>query len=257
MSSLVFQVRQYIKYLYKRKDEHALHSPFLFDFYRYATFSRSQWSDERIERLRNALFSNEKEITRVDFGALSGKSKKSKVKTVAKRSLAPIEQNVFFASVIHYTKAKSILEIGTSFGINALYMSKASCGGRVITLEGDPLIAKTARNQFAETKNIELLEGEFSQVLPQAISLLPQLDFVFFDGHHKKEPTWQYFQLCLAKSHESSVFVFHDIYWSKEMHLLWKQVIQSEAVTLSLDFYHFGMVFFRRNQPKQHFCLKF
>lgn len=259
MSSRIFQVRQYVKHLIKRKDEHALHSPFLFDFYSYVAFARSKWKDELIEGLRGALFANEEEITRVDFGALSAKSKKRKVKEIAKSSLAPVAQNLFFASAIHYLKAKFILEIGTSFGINARYLSKGSGEGRVITLEGDPSVAKMASTQFTKSgiANIQLIEGEFSNTLPQALALLPRLDFVFFDGNHKLEPTWQYFQCCLARSHEDSVFVFHDIYWSREMHLLWEQVAEDEAVTLSLDFYHFGMVFFRKNQPKQHFCLKF
>lgn len=260
MSSHLFQVFQYLNHVLKRKDEHALHSPFLFDFYRSTSFScRAKWYDQELEKFRDALLQDEEEVERIDFGAYDRKKRWYKVSSIARRSLSSKEQNAFFAAAIDYSQSKYILEVGTSLGINTLYMAKACKDGQVVTLEGDPMIAKLATMQFVKAGNgrIQLLEGEFGQTLPEALSILPRLDFVFFDGNHRFAPTWHYFQQCLSKSHEESVFVFHDIYWSPEMLKLWKEVVKSEVVTLSIDFYHFGVLFFRTNQPKQHFYLKF
>ncbi|HEX8547054.1 MAG TPA: class I SAM-dependent methyltransferase, partial [Cytophagaceae bacterium] len=85
---------------------------------------------------------------------------------------------------------------------------------------------------------------------------LEKLDMVFFDANHKYDPTLNYFNLCLQKVHEESIFIFDDIYWSKEMTKAWKEIIAHPSVILSIDLFHFGLVFFRKNQPKQHFKLK-
>ena len=47
------------------------------------------------------------------------------------------------------------------------------------------------------------------------------LDFVFFDGNHQKRSTLDYFETCLPKKHDKSVFIFDDINWSPEMKEAW------------------------------------
>ncbi|MBK9599269.1 MAG: hypothetical protein IPO60_13350 [Flavobacteriales bacterium] len=39
----------------------------------------------------------------------------------------------------------------------------------------------------------------------------------FIDGHHAAEPTLDYFDQCLAKAHNDTVFIFDDIHWSTGM----------------------------------------
>ncbi|MBD0257317.1 MAG: SAM-dependent methyltransferase, partial [Cytophagales bacterium] len=47
-----------------------------------------------------------------------------------------------------------------------------------------------------------------------------------------------------------------DIYWSAEMMSAWEEIKRHPAVTLTVDLFHVGLVFFRRKQPKQHFTLR-
>jgi len=66
----------------------------------------------------------------------------------------------------------------------------------------------------------------------------------------------RYFELCLAQSHAGSVFVFDDIYWSVDMQRAWQAIQAHPSVTLTIDLFHLGLVFFRDLQPKQHFSLR-
>jgi hypothetical protein len=61
----------------------------------------------------------------------------------------------------------------------------------------------------------------------------------------------------LAKATENTIFVFDDIYWSTEMKKAWDEISARPEVTISIDLYDLGIIFFRNNQEKQHFVLKF
>jgi hypothetical protein len=52
------------------------------------------------------------------------------------------------------------------------------------------------------------------------------------------------------------VLIFDDIYWSDEMAAAWEKIKLNSAVTLSVDLFYFGIVFFKKEfKEKQHFTL--
>ncbi len=36
----------------------------------------------------------------------------------------------------------------------------------------------------------------------------------------------------------------------------WEQIKDHKTVTVSIDLFHWGIIFFRKEQPKQHFNIK-
>ena len=249
-----------MQYLFKRKDEHSLHSPFLFDFYTNTSKTKHQLYSSEIESLRETLLSNTNSVTNLDFGA--GSKTGTTIRTVgnlASQSLSTQKQSAYFASVASFLKPGIVLELGTSLGINAMYLAKAIPTSKVITVEGNAEVASIARSNFQKfgMTNLQLVEGTFEDKLPDILKHVDTLDFVFFDGNHRFTPTLEYFGQCVSKANENSVFIFHDIYWSPEMEKAWKAIIAKKEVRLSIDMFYFGIVFFKNNQPKQHFILKF
>ncbi|WP_317174946.1 hypothetical protein [Hymenobacter qilianensis] len=67
----------------------------------------------------------------------------------------------------------------------------------------------------------------------------------------------RYFEQCLACRTDQSVFVLDDIHWSAEMEKAWEAIKAHPEVMLTVDLFFMGLVFFRKNQPKQHFSLRF
>jgi hypothetical protein len=52
--------------------------------------------------------------------------------------------------------------------------------------------------------------------------------------------------------------VFDDIHWSKEMEQAWAAIKNDDSVTLTIDLFFIGLVFFRKEQKeKQHFIVQF
>ncbi len=255
-------ILDYIKYLLKAKDEHSLHSPFVFDFYTKILNDKSQKADYvNIEALRKQLLSDKRIITINDFGA-GAKTNKNTQRTVgdiARKSLKKPSLAQLFYRIIENYQYSTILDLGTSLGLTTAYLASSSQDIKVQSFEGCAETAKIAQENFDKLslKNIEIIVGNIDGTLPEKLSETAQLDFVFFDANHRYEPTIRYFEQCLSKAHEDSCFVFDDIYWSEEMKEAWQTIQKHEFVSVSIDLFWVGIVFFRKKQPKQHFILKF
>jgi predicted O-methyltransferase YrrM len=157
-------------------------------------------------------------------------------------------------------RCKTIIELGTSIGLNTLYLAAANKNAQVYTLEGSSSLCGFAKKLFQvrKQKNIELIEGNFDSTFENALNKIDQLDFLFLDGNHKKEPTLHYFNQALSKIHNDSLIVLDDIYWSEEMEQAWTNIKSNPRVTMTIDLFQVGLVFFRsENKIKENFILKF
>jgi predicted O-methyltransferase YrrM len=221
---------------------------------------RNYYAFSSVESLRQLLKQDNQKLNITDLGAGSLKNNKAQrsIKSIASTSLSsPLSCKILFKTINQY-KPKTILELGTSLGISTLYQHFAAMNAKLITLEGAGEIADLAAKNFErlEVKSIELIRGDFDETLPIALKKLKKLDYVFLDGNHRKAPTLSYFKKCLEFAHENSVFVIDDIYWSEEMTEAWQQIKDHPKVTLSIDLFFMGLVFFRKeNKVKEDFKL--
>ena len=62
--------------------------------------------------------------------------------------------------------------------------------------------------------------------------------------------------MALKYKTNNSVFVFDDIYWSPQMTAAWQQIKKNNEVTLTIDTFYFGLVFFKP-EFKEKVDLKF
>ena len=129
----------------------------------------------------------------------------------------------------------------------------------VISLEGNPYILEIAQSQLNPLfPQATFLQGDFKETLPIALGKMPQVDLIYFDGNHRKIPTLEYFEMSLPFIHNQSIFIFDDIYWSREMTEAWEIIKSSQKVTLTIDLYRMGIVFFDPAiREKQDFWLRF
>jgi predicted O-methyltransferase YrrM len=241
---------------------HGVHSPFVFDLYQHVIRHDGQYrAYQQIETLRKKLLQNKKVISVTDLGAGSRTSAANtrQIRDIAATAAKPPKYAQLLFRLVNHFQPQTVLELGTSLGLTTSYLAAARQKSRVITFEGCPNIAAQAANTFRQLRlpNIRLVTGHLDQTLPAALAELPAVDFVYFDGNHRYEPTMRYFEACLAKRTEASVFILDDIYWSAEMVRAWRAICRHPDVTLSLDLFQVGLIFFRRHQPKQHFTLWF
>ena len=117
---------QYFSYRLKAKNEHSLHSPFLFDFYTEVIKLKKQYyAFEDIENVRTDLLKSKDKITITDFGAGSKaiNSNLRAVSAIAKHSLSSRKTSELLFRMVDYFQPTTIFELGTCLGINTSYLA--------------------------------------------------------------------------------------------------------------------------------------
>lgn len=242
---------------------HGVHSPFVFDFITKVLNDRMRYGGyAAIEQLRNQLLADKTVLTVEDFGAGSrtGATKQRSVQSIARAALKPKK----FAQLLHriasHYECRHIVELGTSLGITSAYLASTPSTQKLYTLEGSAAIAEVASRNFnaLQLNNIEQVVGNFDETFLPLLQTLPVIDLLYIDGNHRYEPTVRYFEQAFPHLHEYSMVVFDDIHWSSEMEQAWKQIIADNRVTMSIDLFFIGLVFFRKEfRVKQDFAIRF
>lgn len=242
---------------------HGTHSPFVYDFIRKVLMDKQERPEfVRIEALRQQLRKDNTLLEIRDFGAGSRVDghKQRAISSIAKSALKPAKYSRLFYKIIQHYNYKDRLELGTSLGITTSYLASADKGGKVFTFEGAPSVANVARKNFSSLglENIQLTEGNFDETLPVFLSdYNDKLDFSFIDGNHREEPTIAYYKQLLPFVHNDSVIILDDIHWSQGMENAWYHIIEQPEVTVSIDLFFIGLVFFRKeNKEKEHFTIR-
>jgi len=242
---------------------HGIHSPFVFDFIQNVLIDKKKHECyKKIEKTRAELLQDNTLIDVEDHGAGSSviSSNRRVVKDIARSSLKNKKFAQLFFRLVKYYKPQTIIELGTSFGITASYMTFGNPSSTVYTLEGAGNIAFIAQSNFDKLglQNIQLIQGNFNETLPLLLEKINKVDLVFVDGNHLKLPTLQYFSALLEKSTKQSIFIFDDIHWSAEMEEAWNQIQNHAGVTLTIDLFFVGLVFLNEDfKAKQHFVIRF
>ena len=253
--------KDYLLHRLSAKSRHGTHSPFVYKLADEVIYDKRQYEDYHIiEAQRKRLLKDDSMVQVTDLGAGShlNKDRTKKVKQIAKNALkSPALAQLIFR-LAKFNKPKLIIELGTCLGITTSYLSKAAPKAKVITIEGCPQTAAVAGKNFEELqlKNIRLEVGNFDHILPGILDAQQQLDFVYIDGNHRKDATLNYFKWCLPKVHENSMLIFDDIYWSAGMKEAWAEIKAHPQVTVTVDLFWIGLVFFKKGQARQDFKLK-
>lgn len=234
-----------------------MHSDFVFQYINKVLRSKAKapvW--KQIEAARKQLHQDGRKVTPTILGAKHD-PKPISVGAKAKLTGLPALYGRLLFNTAQYFKAQRILEMGAGTGISTIYMG-ATGAKKMISLEGNADLASIAQEQLNKLQldNVELMVGDFNSTLSTALGKLGGVDMAFVDGDHQFASTIKYYETILPYTHNDTVLVFDDINWSPEMQAAWQNIIARPEVTLSLDFYRLGMVFFRKEfrQP-QHLKL--
>jgi predicted O-methyltransferase YrrM len=278
--------KSFLKFIWNSTNAHGVHSPFVFNLVQKCFYDKNNYPEYKtLEKYRNALLQNKNTIKVSDFGAGSRvfKSNIRQIKQIAKNAGISVKRAKLLFRIVMYFQPKSILEIGTSLGLatSALALNDFA---EITTLEGCPNTMAIAKNQFQcqlpeLSKKINFVNTEFSSYLkninpefqipnsqsatnnpePSTDIRQPTTDnrqLIFFDGDHSKAATLDYFELLLPTINNETIWVFDDIHWSKEMEEAWETIKKHPKVTVTIDTFQWGFVFFRSEQVKEDFIVR-
>lgn len=262
MKLLLFLIR-YLSFLLKSRKHITPDSVFIAKFLDIIKESKFLENSDsiKIESLRDLLSKSKKKIEILDFGAGSNinRSRFRKVGDIIRNSAKEKKFGNLLYNIVNEYKPKTILELGTSLGISTSYLASANIKANVTTLEGCPQTAKIAKENFNKLncKNIRLVLGDFDKTLERELTNLNSIDLTFIDGNHQKESTIRYFKNILDYSHENTIFILDDIYWSQGMKEAWDIIKNHEKVSCSIDIFFIGIILIRKEINKEHLIVHF
>ncbi len=277
---------------------HGMHSPFVYDMIRHVFMDKTSYGAyEKPEEYRKKLLQDDTvlEIQDLGAGSVSGKTKQRKVSQIAKTSVKHKRYSQLLYRMASYYKYGRILELGTSLGVTSSYLGQVPVLEELVTMEGVDVVADIAERELSRYVKVRVVRGNFDGQqgagerreaggeriedrgdriedrgerredignhqtnLEKVVFDMPRIDLAFIDGNHRKEPTLRYFETILAKTNDGSCIIFDDIHWSAEMEQAWETIRNDGRVTLSIDLFFIGIVFFRREfREKQHFSIRF
>jgi predicted O-methyltransferase YrrM len=238
-----------------------VHSPFVFDLVTKCFYDKKNYPEYSIlKNYRNSLLKNKNTIEVTDFGAGSRvfKSNTRAINQIAKNAGISSKRATLLFRIVHYFQPKNILEIGTSLGLATSALSLGNKNSKIITLEGCTNTMAIAKNQcqLQNLTNIEYVNTKFEDYLINYQLSTINYQLIYFDGNHSKKATLDYFELLLPTITNDSVWIFDDIHWSKDMEDAWEIIKNHPKVTVTIDTFQWGIVFFRMEQEKEHFVIR-
>jgi predicted O-methyltransferase YrrM len=181
-------LKSYIKFLWNSKNEHGVHSPFVFDLVTKCFYDKTKYTE---------------------YSLLKNNSKKIRL----------------LFRIIRYFKPKTILEIGNPTELDTKIFSS-----EIIPFE------EFQKNKLSKNNNT--------------------FDFIYFNQNESQKTTLAYFELLLPTITNNAVWIINDIHKSTENENTWKIIKNHPKVKVTIDAFHFGMVFFRAEQEKEHFVIR-
>lgn len=267
---MLHQIKSYFRFLWNSKNQHGVHSPFVFALVTQCFYDKKKYPEYLIlKKYRASLLQNKNKINVIDYGAGSKvfKSNVRAIHQIAKNAgIGSRHAELLFRIVRHFQPDPSdselakqnILEIGTSVGLATSALSLGNPKANITTLEGCPATSQVAALQFKDfgLKNVDSVAIEFETYLKHMQQSKVQYDLIYFDGNHQKEATLHYFELLLPTISNNTVWIFDDIHWSTSMEEAWEMIKKHPQVTVTIDTFQWGLVFFRSEQEKEHFVIR-
>ena len=189
---------QYLKFLYNSKNQHGVHSPFVFNLVTKCFYNKANFA------------------------------KYSELKSLQKPSVKKVK---LIFRITDYFKPNQILTIGKS---NPFLISPLLLGSH------------NAQHTSVETKSD----------LNQLLTKKPIFDLIFFEKDDNQIPFLEVFELLLPTTNNNTIWIFNDIYCNSETQKYWKTIQNHPKVTVTIDIFLFGLVFFRTEQLKEHFTIR-
>ena len=289
-----FQIKSYLNFLWNSKNQHGVHSPFVFLLVTQCFYDKRKYPQYKLLKdYRNALLRNKNTIEVSDFGAGSRvfKSNTRAINQIAKNAGISQKRAELLFRITQYVQAESILEIGTSLGLATSALSLGNPKANITSLEGCPNTMAVAQSQAAsfQLNNIRFINTKFEDYLsieipnsqiPNSKTQIPNSKFqipkpitynlkpttynlkpktynlIYFDGNHSQKATLDYFESLLSTITNNSVWIFDDIHWSADMEEAWEIIKQHPKVKVTIDTFQWGIVFFRSEQAKEHFTIR-
>lgn len=229
---MLFKEKAYLQFLARSKNQYGIHSPFV---YRLLT---KCFYDKRKLPTYKTLDQNRRNLC-----IIHGKTKISQVGLTPKRAR-------LLHRLVSYFEPNCMLDYSDSYGLAASALSTGH-SGKVFSFLGETERFKTALKDAHNLQGVTLDLPEWIKKHPP-----PFPDFVFIGSRKAEKKLLEVYEQVRPIVGEETLLIFEGIHRSKETERDWENIKSQKEVTLTLDLFYWGMVFFKKGRAKQHFVIR-
>ena len=247
MLNAFLEIADYLTYYLAGTTRHGLHSPFIYDFADYILYQPSELNFEMIENQRMNMIKSQSKSTRISLSKY------------ADQSTLDAKYGRLLQRMVNYYKPLSILEIGNNTGIESNYILSNSIMNHqplnaYSSVEVDDYFQKV-RNEttqsFANYYQSELFLNN------QEIEKNQLVDLCVLYGQKNADDFWKYYDQYKYHLGTQSMLVVTNIRQTNDHYINWNQMTNLPEVTASIELFKMGILFFRTEQRKQKFILRY
>jgi predicted O-methyltransferase YrrM len=238
MSWRIYHYIQHLFYIRHRRG-YGIHSPYLFEFVSKVLFNSGDIEYPATVKSEHRRLSRENVFVR--RSSVSGK------------------YGFLLYRITRWFQPEMIVELGTGMGISTLYLSAGSPDTPLHSIEVNKDRAALAAQLICRIcpGPVSIHWGEMEEKLEDILPMVPQRFLAFVDGNHHYTPTVHYLSRLMERAGDEAVIVLDDIYWSRDMHRAWQEVISWPEVRVSIDLFHMGILLLRKEVQKRGIKIKF
>ena len=220
-------VGSYLRYLLQRKSRYKIHSPFVYEF---------------MTKVVNDSGSNRDYDTLLRISRLlDGKNYPNRRRRKQARMLYRL---------VRYLEPETVLTFGRLSALNTSALALGNLQTKVYLEESADFLETLNAMGVVNVSHIRRdgdVEVQFERL---------NTGFVYYSLDDFGDDTWNNLEDGFGEVDEDSVLIFEGIHHSRHTEAAWEAIKASEGVTVTMDLYCFGLVFFREGIEKQDFVLK-
>ncbi len=244
-----FRLFAYLRFLTASTNQHGIHSPFVYALvtrcfynrekhpaYDLLTQHRKKWFEILQESTKAFSDSEEGTIWRMD-----GKEAR------------------LLNRMVRYLKCRRILQLSGPSGYKTAALSLMNSVEILNVLPNSDAVALSQKFIHSSGQvQVRLVASALEDKLQELASKDPPdpFDLIFLDGSINPTQILQIFDLLLPLVHNDTAVVVEGIHRSPEMEKVWDELCMRTQVRVSIDIFRWGLIFFRREQAKEHFVVR-
>ena len=214
---------------------HGVHSPFVFDLITTVIEEkRFYYCYERLKLVRESLLENRDRVVFNNRGYT--------VNEFLKRFCFSEREDMLLFRLANRFQPRTIYIHGCDLGLAPLYLTSWSEGAVCTVIESEPSLAAIAQKTIVEHPSASI---DFHTSFNPENTENRIFDFIVLG----KTFSIDAFESFLPYINDNSIIVISDIHSSEKNRKIWKRICVAPKVTVTIDLYSLGIVFFN---PKLH-----
>lgn len=222
---MIFYIKSYLQFLWNSKNEHGVHSPFVYNLLTKCFYDKKIKPEYQV--LKNHQKSIENKIT---------------------SNIGQKRVELLFR-IVTYFQPSTVLEFETLSGFRTSAILLANPKVKIIRINN---CSEKAKKKQLQENNFDAVGLEITEFLAHSKTC----DFIYFGESLQEKEILDYFEFLLPTISNETLWVFDAIHSSLEMENAWEIIKKHPKVTVTIDTFWWGLVFFRREQEKEHFVIR-